>query len=496
MSCPKHFKAIQDSHDDLSGTALPSKLAQAASVLFVACVLLLCASLFLCMPLAPQDESLELQELHEYPQPVLDGHANVGFLAQWGDWFNDHFAFRQQLITVNSHLQSSLLDTSPTTQVIVGREGYLFYGGTLADYQHSNPLSDRALDNAAFNLALMQEYVESQGARFVLAVAPNKNSLYGRYMPYYYLPGEGAGNWDRLKERLDDRGVQYVDLFQVLGDSKSELYLKTDSHWNTQGAYLGFCAIAEKLAQSHLDYSTGAVSQDTNFVGDLEAMLYPVGRTPEPVEVYEQARRFDWVKGVVATDATIATHSQDKGMSGSLVAYRDSFGNALVPFLATAYHQAFFSKLVPYDLGAVSREGATAVLVERAERHLSFFATTPPIMEAPRRALVMDGSQNADVSVKIEDNGPYWRISGRLPNDWGQGSESVYLGLADPLNTEWREAFWYTILADEEEGEPGSDYGFVANVSKSAVAPGQSISLAVTYRSQTLELKGCSVVVP
>ena len=35
---------------------------------------------------------------------------------------------------------------------------------------------------------------------------------------------------------------------------------------------------------------------------------------------------------------------------GSLVMYRDSFGNALLPYMADAYANAYFSRGIPYQL--------------------------------------------------------------------------------------------------------------------------------------------------
>ena len=38
-------------------------------------------------------------------------------------------------------------------------------------------------------------------------------------------------------------------------------------------------------------------------------------------------------------------HTKADGKSGSLVMYRDSFGNALLPFIAEAFGDAYFSRL-------------------------------------------------------------------------------------------------------------------------------------------------------
>jgi hypothetical protein len=83
-------------------------------------------------------------------------------------------------------------------------------------------------------------------------------------------------------------------------------------------------------------------------------------------------------KGVEAN--LIWTHG--KG-SGSLIMYRDSFGNALLPYLATQTEDAEFSKLFPYNTLHIVDRKADFVLVERAERHLADLAHSAPIMPSP-----------------------------------------------------------------------------------------------------------------
>ena len=47
------------------------------------------------------------------------------------------------------------------------------------------------------------------------------------------------------------------------------------------------------------------------------------------------------------TDISIETES--KGKKESIVMYRDSFGNALIPFVADEFHNGYFTKAVPYN---------------------------------------------------------------------------------------------------------------------------------------------------
>ena len=64
---------------------------------------------------------------------------------------------------------------------------------------------------------------------------------------------------------------------------------------------------------------------------------------------------------------------------GSLVMYRDSFGNALLPFIAENFGKAYFSRAVPYYLSDIIVHQADTLIIERAERFLPDTVKNPPV---------------------------------------------------------------------------------------------------------------------
>lgn len=82
-------------------------------------------------------------------------------------------------------------------------------------------------------------------------------------------------------------------------------------------------------------------------------------------------------------DITITTEN-DRG-SGRLLMFRDSFGNAVLPFFAEAFREAEFSRAVPYRLDLTAARQADGVVVEIVERNLPDLTVRAPVMPAPRR---------------------------------------------------------------------------------------------------------------
>lgn len=403
-----------------------SRVAQALFVLLFFCMLLVP---LVGMPLVHEDSDAEKRDLAPAPELVVDGVPNLAFLSDAGDYFADHFALRGLLVDVDATLKQRLFATSATPNVVVGRHGWLYYEGELADYQRTGLMGERALAHAAHNLSLMQRYVEGLGKRFVVVIAPNKSTVCPANMPYYEMAGEGASNLERLMPLLHERGVNVVGATSLLASRGEELYFERDSHWNDEGALLVYDAINAALGGTHVSFS-GDETKPDGHVGDLDAMLHPVTATPEGQDRNTHVDDFEFLgEATNVEDGYVVTAGRTQGSQGTLLMYRDSFGNNLLPPFASAYGQAVFTKLVPYDMGTQMVGFAQDVVVERAERHLQFFATDPPYLPAPEIATPPEEAPRpTSTTVYVERNEPYLVVEGTLGEELA-GEERVYVQL-------------------------------------------------------------------
>ena len=139
------------------------------------------------MAVRPTNVTTENKELSRFPSLRGEEGWNRDYLSDLGTYFEEHFAFRQELVSANSELRSKLVKTSSEKKVVLGQNGWLYYSGTIGDYQGTRLLSERSLFNTAHNLAMMQGMTEALGSEFYYTISPNKNTLYGENMPYYCL---------------------------------------------------------------------------------------------------------------------------------------------------------------------------------------------------------------------------------------------------------------------------------------------------------------------
>lgn len=389
------------------------------SKIYVITLICLLAVPFVLFFIFPSVNTTENKKLSELPCIATEGKINENYMKDLSQYFEDRFAFRTELVDINSRIRSTLFRMSSNDEVIVGTDGWLYYSATLDDYRGDDISSDRELYCIARNVALMQNYVENKGATFVFTICPNKNSLYPYNMPShlsYRVSNERDAR--RLEKYLDEAGVNYVNLYELYEGNPEIQYLKTDSHWNKKGAVLGYNAMLDAAGKAHEDYSDIEYSLvPGKIAGDLSLMIYPVSTKYE--DDYEYNRDYtykyyycDNVKPQAPLDEVLKTGADAEDVTyseiitgsdngdGALLMYRDSFGNALIDLMSEEFETSYFSKLEPYNLSKMNYVGADTVILEKVERHLQSLGKVAPLMPADK----INEGDNSEESKAIFEN--------------------------------------------------------------------------------------------
>lgn len=361
-----------------------SSMSKKYYILYIVIVAALCFIPFGAMTFYRTETTTENKTLKELPALFNEDGFNIGIMSDLGDYFTDRFAFRNEMVSVNSYISSKLLNTSTVDDVIIGENDWLYYSATLDDFCHDNSVSERMLYNMAHNTRLMQDYIEGLGKTFVFTIAPNKNSLYGENMPkrYQYTISEKS-DLERLTPYLEAEGVNYVDMYELFKNESDVLYYKKDSHWNNKGAVLAYNALLDAAGWEHETYDDVEPETVSDYYGDLNKMLYSDFAEPETDYKYRETFPYATINPESTVEDDIV-ETINPSAEGSLLIYRDSFGNSLLPYLASEFESGYFSKVVPFKVTEdIDNTDADVVIAEKVERHLPTLAQVVPKMEAP-----------------------------------------------------------------------------------------------------------------
>ena len=455
-------------------------------VIYIIGMLFICLIPFLLIGVAGKEQSGENNRITKFPKLYQNSQWNKDYLKNLGDWFENNFAFRQEMVSLNARIMSDVFGVSATDKVVTGSDGWIYYSSTLNDYKGENVLTDRGAFNVAKIVALMQKKVEEKGSRFIFTIPPNKNTLYDKNMPYYEKKTGNTSNLKKIAKELENQNVNYVDLYKLFKSQKEILYLKRDSHWNNKGAVLAYNAIMDSAKWPHNQYKDAKIQVRKDNIGDLARMLYPEMAEPEENQYYPQIFQYDYVgKNKNVEDSEILTVNENG--TGSLLMYRDSFGNTLLPLMASEFGKGKFSKLVPYYIDQEMEEcKPDVVVVEKVERHLNSLGLQPPMMEAPE---VKEEKQNIESKItqttfkqgKIGND--MYMAMGQIDTKYTQKNTEIYIRIKNKdgkLKT--YEAFPITI---KTKGQ-ATDYGYQLYLNDTSVPKGKVTTEVIVKNKKDL----------
>ncbi|SNU07875.1 SGNH hydrolase-like domain-containing protein, acetyltransferase AlgX [Lachnospiraceae bacterium] len=390
------------------------------------------------------DMSVEKRTAAPFPKlKTYDGKLNLKYFENLNDYFNDHFAFRQEMTTVDATLTTKLLNTSLNDDVIYGKDGWLYYSETMDEYFGRNVLSDRGIHNCAKSIKLMQDYTENQDVQFLFMVAPIKADLYPEHLPDNYKKGSDVNNWSKLLLLMDEMDIHYVNLHDAFHNDNRVMYHKLDTHWNDEGAAFACRTIENAVGRNAKDYTEVPYNVEKVFHGDVYGMLYPKGRVLDDNVVYSEGHSFSYVTNTKDTeDFNIQTSCE--GKDGSLVMFRDSYGNALIPFMADEYKDAYFTKIMPFDLDLISEYNADVVMLELTQRHITYLWEYLPKMDAMLTDETPENPEQTEENsiLRVEkDTDGRLIVYGTLDPEYTDDSSPVYIRITDSQYISDYEAF-------------------------------------------------------
>ena len=381
------------------------------------------------------DSATEMRDVSDIPQFINDDKTlNENFDSEISDYLSVNMPIRNIAIRIKSAVMATIFNSSSEDDVIIGKDGWYYFNDTIDEYIGANLLSDRSILNVVDTVVQMQEYCNDNSIKFVFTVAPNKNTLYPENMPIRYVKSD-INNYNRLCEQLKNSNVNYVDFSLLNTYSDEPLYYATDSHWNTEGAIIAYNQILDSIEKPHEDYS-GIKRTSAEKLGDLTKMLYPDGGVAEVESVPDFKYGFNYATRL-KSEEDIKIRTVNENGSESLLMFRDSFTNSLLPLLAETYETAFFSRAVPCDLSLTEVENFDTVIYEIVQRNIENIISYAPVMKAKEYTINNMNIEKIDVScdshVRNMDSGLV-NIYGTVDSEYLEDNSKIYINITTENN--------------------------------------------------------------
>ncbi len=269
-------------------------------------------------------------------------------------YFNDHFGLRGPLAFAYSWLRYRIGD-SPSDQVVRGRAGWFYlngrmHGDPVGDYRGLNRFTPAELARFVRALRVKTDWLRARGADYLFVVAPNKHTIYPEFLPEYLAPLAPDTALDQLTAAVSAQGdLPFLDLRAALRAARASgrrAFHRTDSHWNAWGANFAQYALVRRLNAESAAGVRPRRWPASSYVwrrrggGDL-ALLMGLQRV-----LGEMAPEAHFPSCATAV-RTVSAHPVIRETAcgaggGTLLVFRDSFFEALRPYVSTYFDRAVF----------------------------------------------------------------------------------------------------------------------------------------------------------
>ena len=234
--------------------------------------------------------NLERRRPAKLPELPAGAILDSRFYAQLGDYFGDRVPLRVQAVAADSWIDLNLFGDSPSSQVVLGADGWLFSRQSLMAACGNPPSPQKVVAT----IRGIDRILRASGRRFIFLVAPNKEAIYPEYLgPAQSLAGCSRAFRQELRSQLQQAALpDAIDLWQALDSLKQrldrEVYFPHDTHWTADAALEATRRIVERLDPALWDDRRVVTTSGRRHRGDLANLI---GRpTWEPTIAHTIAR--------------------------------------------------------------------------------------------------------------------------------------------------------------------------------------------------------------
>ncbi len=309
--------------------------------------------------------------------PVFSPETIDSYPSSVESYVNDHAAFRNRFLSLNSILNLKLFDYADSPDVITGKDGWYFYsaGNSVEDFLGVNGFSNSQLAEISSRVQAVQDCLAQKGIQLILLFPPNKEGIYSEYLPEDFRQTQEMTRRQALIAYLQEHtDVPIVDPAPLMLEDRTYLwYYKTDTHWNDAAGFAVSQMLIGAAGGTPLSMDQVQIDYAPCENGDLANLFHlPAGWGND-------------VKAVVSGyHDELSLSTQDINGDGTVVhvstlqapdprrvaVYRDSFGTALFTGLSHYFQYTDYYHWQSFSQSMLDENPPDILIYEVVERDL------------------------------------------------------------------------------------------------------------------------------
>lgn len=300
---------------------------------------------------------IENRNLQDKPKILSDN-----YVEKLNSYIADQFFSREKFISFKSTIDL-LLGKNKINNVYIGKDNQLFENFKIA--------SNDDLHNKVNTINKFKENNNDLNVKLMLV--PTATSILKGKLPKYNTVDDEIEYIKEVENNLSSE-IELIPIYKELDKHKQEyIYYKTDHHWNTDGAYIGyttFCETAGIEPSGKEAFKEVVASND--FYGSLSSKVGLFGLNRDELKLYipnnsnilvnyvteqkketslfnsEKLNHKDKYQVFLDGNHPLIEIKNNKNLDKKILIIKDSYANNFVPFLTENYGNIYLIDLRYY----------------------------------------------------------------------------------------------------------------------------------------------------
>ena len=224
----------------------------------------------------------ENRMLATIPRFSFESFVNGDYLNGVNDYINDHFAFRNIYLKLNSWWEVSVMGKKENNGVYIGKDGYLF-----EKFKYGEEEKEKVKNNVSA-ISNFAETMQEINIPTYFVLVPNSIYINSDKLPKNVEVPDQEEIINTVNSNV--KNTKNINVTSALKEENKikPLYFKTDHHMNSDGAYVvyrEFCNTANVQPVQIKDFNKITVTND--FLGTFDSKAQLINQTPDEIFVYE-----------------------------------------------------------------------------------------------------------------------------------------------------------------------------------------------------------------
>ena len=224
----------------------------------------------------------ENRMLATIPRFSFESFVNGDYLNGVNDYINDHFAFRNIYLKLNSWWEVSVMGKKENNGVYIGKDGYLF-----EKFEYGEEEKEKVKNNASA-ISDFAETMQEIDIPTYFVLVPNSIYINSDKLPESV---EVPNQEDIINTVYSNiKNTKNINVTSALKEENKTkpIYFRTDHHMNSDGAYVvyrEFCNTVNIQPVQIENFNKITVTND--FLGTFDSKAQLINQTPDEIFVYE-----------------------------------------------------------------------------------------------------------------------------------------------------------------------------------------------------------------